>query len=313
MGLKDKLKKGIVGLSLVALTSCTTTPKIHDFGDGKKESVHNYDKLHVLLICGDKHKDFVNQTKQAYEEFRKLGVSDEDIHLLAPEGIKKLEGIVDATAYKHNVILELASMKYSIDEDDIFFFYFVDHGVRIKGYTIRGGDSIDKDVVFPLQEEYTPAREYLPLNERVDGESGIALPHPWFNKYADVIFENELEALVKDVNSKSSIFFIDACFSGGFSSLAKGKNIVMATVDKNNKSFIASDLGENFMEALNYIRKADKNDDGLVSVKEAFKYAMKNDEYSRGPRLPWRWFFPRPEISYDEIDPDEVFLKKLKK
>ncbi|MCG2718974.1 MAG: C13 family peptidase [Nanoarchaeota archaeon] len=270
---------------MLALTACATTPKIVDTTPkSPNKGIYKYGKMYSMVICGDKEDKFVEQAKDAYKEFKNLGVSDEDIHFLAPEEVGDLEGIVDDSAFKWNVVLQLIAIKNKITENDVFFFYYIDHGMRAR--IIDGTKGTDVQ------------------------ESAITFPYPGSEEYKDWIYVSELEGLVKDMDSKVSVFLIDACYSGGFSKMAKGEKIIVATVDENNLSFKASQFSKHFMRALNYRFEADKNDDTTISIKEAFEYATKKDVYSRGPNSIWRWFFPRPELSYDQIDPDKVFLKK---
>ena len=271
-----KYLKGVVlGLSMLAFTSCSTVPKIVDLSPKiVNKRIKGYDKLHVMIVCGDHEKEFVEDTRKAYNEFKKLGCSDEDIYLLAPYRAKGLEGIVDRVANRTTFLDELKNFESRVGPNDVFFFYYTDHG------------------------------------DRIGGKSYIGLPSASGKRGADCISESDLEKGIKDIKAKCSIFFIDSCYSGGFSGLAKDSKIFISLSDKDEKGFKRSKFPHYFFEALNYVRKADKDYNSAVSVEEAFEYALEKDKLSRGKKPFWRVFFPRPELTYDEIDPAKVFLKK---
>lgn len=250
MKVTNYLKSSLIGLGMLSLTSCATTPKIVDVSPYKSvKDVRDYDKLHAMIVCGTDEKEFVENAKKAYKEFKKLGCSDDDICLLAPSNAKDLEGIIDGNVYKYAVRWELDSFKSKVGQDDLFFFYFVDHGI--------------------VKEEDGASDSYICLRFAP-------------NSVAETISVKEFQEFVNGMDAKCSIYFIDSCFSGGFSSLGKESNIVIATSSKDSTNFMGNKFGYYLLKALNYEKGADEDMDGSVSLKEAFKYASKKDWLSIG-------------------------------
>jgi len=142
--------------------------------------------------------------------------------------------------------------------------------------------------------------------------------------------EKEMEEYLSNIHPKTGILIFDQCSGGNFAKrTGKGRYIGISASegDKNsksntfpqeffrsynNKSDINNDGKVSVEEAFNHAKsffrscrnnKSDVNNDGKVSVEEAFNHAVSNDSYTkRGEQ--------KPQI-YSGVDASKVFLKEF--
>jgi len=131
---------------------------------------------------------------------------------------------------------------------------------------------------------------------REDGESNISLPN------SEELKESELQDYLKGFNPNYGVLVFDQCYSGGFAErLGKGRFIAISAGE--NELTWSSALPDAFFGAYQNKSESDLNEDGNISVREAFDYSLKNG--GRGP-----WFFRQTPKFVSELDSAEnVSLK----
>lgn len=283
----NKLKGIALASSLFFLVSCATPIIGKHWGGSVYKQLKAPKKTYAILVSGafpDVNKtDMVLQDKavEVYDQLKDLGLSDDDIYFLATRrDSEKMENSDDLFTYRkfHNVCNDLST---KITEEDALLFIYIGHGNT-------GG--ID------IPESYH-------LLKNIDEETE---PEELDNNF----YVFHLEAEVDRLKASYKIMIIDACKSGhGAKMLGKKNNIGISSSCKDQNSWIFSRFVPYLMKALNSEEKADKDENGKVSLEEAVDYASKKDPWSK-KSFGLGFFFPEPQMYYDEVDPSQVFLKE---
>jgi hypothetical protein len=135
-----------------------------------------------------------------------------------------------------------------------------------------------------------------------------------FDNY-DEITESEFAQMIKPIKAKSEILVFDQCHSGGFADrFGRGNRVAVSACRANESSYISHPMDgfpATFFGALrgrdydgNAI-DADLNGDGKISIKEAYQYALENDEFANGDD---GWFTEHPLLIARNRDADEAFI-----
>ncbi len=128
---------------------------------------------------------------------------------------------------------------------------------------------------------------------RSSGESTIALPGP---DVGEETFENFLSGM----EVKKGVLVFDQCYGGGFAKrLGKGRFVAVSASHPGENS-IDNSFPQAFFNSFNYA-VGDMNGDGLVSIEEAFNYALRHDMFAlRGMQHP---------MIVSDLSPGRIFLK----
>lgn len=148
---------------------------------------------------------------------------------------------VDDLPSKNNVRNVFRYLKKKIDDKDMLFVYTRGHG------------------------------------ERENKMSYLVLFGPDLN-------QREFSQYIKGINPRIGIYLFDQCYSGGFANrIGKGRNVAIASTQPEDES--SSDINDSFshyfMRAFRDKANSDLNNDGKISLSEAFEYAKKNHSFSR--------------------------------
>lgn len=255
-------------------------------------------KYHVLISgginAGSNNSRYLNDLKFIYVTLNMYysGNSDDNIYTIYADGSNvDLDGDgdndIDYDATKDNVEGVFEMLADNLTEDDELFVYTTNHGGN-EGYDIKDDmDDCTQDV-------------YLCLY------------------YEQSLLDNELADLIDDIDAGKMKFTFEQCFSGGFVDdfSALNKNIVLATAcDWDEVSYGAldppgwgADGYDEFVYWWNVAmlgayppsallpgthptapdpKDADADNDGKVTLKEAFDFAEANDRWDGTPPPPY--------------------------
>jgi len=104
-----------------------------------------------------------------------------------------------------------------------------------------------------------------------------------FHIEPEKLYDYELGNTVKDIDSKI-IFALQPCNSGGFIEELSGSNRIICTASRTNE-FADRWIGP-FREALEGSRNSDYNNDGKISILEAYRYAAEIVDKEEEPNHP---------------------------
>lgn len=135
-----------------------------------------------------------------------------------------------------------------------------------------------------------------------------------------------LEKYLNNVNASKRVLLFTQCYSGGFSKrLGKWNNIAISTSSATKPAY-GTFFGDNFFKSIDN-KNADTNNDDKIYVLESASYATSNDIFNPIPLndsyslskkreksnfiigFP---FYNEPKINYENSNPREVYLNKLK-
>lgn len=232
-------------------------------------------RIYALLINSgnnDFFHNFSGEIDSIYQSLTKAGVSTDNIYIIDPENTQR-EG--------HNFSLNESELKHSIEDlsskidgDDHFVFYLTNHAGKSK-------------------------KDY-------NGEAYVTMDHD--------ITESNLEERFKTIKPKSSLMAFATCYSGAFADrFGKGNTIAMSntTADKVSLGYGISPLAERLFPALLNLdsnNKADSNNDGKISVEEAF--INSTDSLFNHPLFPMRNVY---QLRYGNIKPSDMFYSSPKR
>jgi len=277
-----KLKCLAVASSLFFLISCTLPVVRKHWGGSNFKHLKTPKKTYVILVSGafpeEGNLDDILQDKalEVYESFKDPGLSDEDIYFLATSRDERMEKCDDFFTYRSfsNVRKELSD---KMTEEDLLVFFYIGHG---------GGGNMDYSLLKNVDLSHEPQEP-------------------------DYCFSiKTLEAELDMLKYSHAIIVLDSCYSGFVAkTLGKKNRVGVSVACKEQMSWIFSEFSTYLIKALTGEKEADKNDDNKVSLEEAVYHAAKKDPWSK-KKFGISWFFPEPQMYYEEIDPSKVFLKE---
>jgi len=223
-----------------------------------------------------------------------LGFSPDHVIVLYAGGIgMDLSIPVDNSGTKDNLAAAFATLRSTTTEDDLVYAFFTNHGGGFwkedpdGNYVYGGAVDSDNDEV---GEQLSEATYHLDLNDDGDQTDVVAWDEElcaWQPLGGPAILDDDLHAMTEGINCKRMVMLFTCCFGGGqIHDLAQGGNrIVMSTTDEHSLGYSAAqedgyydDFGYFFISALNGADPsgdpvdADANDDGKISVVEAYNY-----------------------------------------
>ncbi|MBU2589994.1 MAG: hypothetical protein KKA65_05345 [Nanoarchaeota archaeon] len=236
---------------------------------------------YALVINGDDSIKYSINISQAYEAFFKNGF--DKVYILDSKYENNFDKLLNAnfedflvtnypiygTAKRKTLEEVINKLKNEVDKDALFFLYVTDHGNRIDEEI--AGERIELSTITLYGEEDTT--------------------------------EEELFEILKPIKPKIGVYLFDQCYSGGFAVQFGHGNVIAiasAVAEKSSYSFDRNSVGYFFMKALAGDMVADSDENGRISIKEAFDYMMRRHTYSiDGDQKPF---------INSELDPSKVYI-----
>ena len=231
----------------------------------------NMPEKYGLIVSGMTEKRCADTNKIAYDMLLSNGYSKDDIYVLDSDGSQR-QYPVDAPASRESLCLVMDHLAKKAGPEDDIFVYIGDHGgVDVEGPRFRPADDAE---VFSL----------------------IMLS-------GDIVSDKEFANYLHGIGVGQGILFAGQCYGGGFAEEAgKGNFTGVSSSEPDGESsslWNGVDFDRTFFQSFGK-KEADENDDGNVSVREAFDYAKENFILtSQGNETP---------CIFSEKDPSEVFL-----
>jgi len=261
--LKTSLISFFAGVNLLAGTCDYTTFSQRDFPYRlehriSQEPAHknNEPDKYALLVMGDNEERHVINFSVAYQSLLDNGFKKENIYILTDDGDDSVTNFpIDDFSSKSSLEIILTHLAEKVDETDLMFIYFNNHGQRntIDYYDPKKPDTLITKII----SKFGLSQENLNKNN---------------------VSEIELEKYLETINPRQGILLFGFCYSGGFAKrLGKGNWTAVASSQPEQLSYswITHNFDRNFMYALSKDKKnnRDLNNDGKVSLQEAFIYA----------------------------------------
>ncbi len=115
--------------------------------------------------------------------------------------------------------------------------------------------------------------------------------------------EKEMEEYLSNIHPKAGVLIFDQCYGGNFAKRTGKKEYIGISASEVGKMSKLNTFPQAFFNSLREDNKSDIDNDGKVSVKEAFNYAKSNDSYAKKGKQ-------KPQI-YSGVDASKVFLKEF--
>jgi hypothetical protein len=189
--------------------------------------------------------------------------------------------LLNENATKHNIITAFEKMSEKVTSEDIFLFCWTGHGSRIED---RDGD----ESIFDPKDTYDEV--ICPYDtEKIQDE------------LVNVISDDELDAYLSNISAMGMCIIFESCLSGGFVEINKNllniarlgiseqfipnpdifdinaeNRIVIMSTTSNTVCTMNFRLGPSLMHSLGNAlnnQANDKNNDGYISIEEAFQKA----------------------------------------
>ena len=196
---------------------------------------------YALLVRGDDEYRHAAGISIAYRALLENGYLPKNIYVLAGKGRQTFFHPTDGAATRKNLMRMLYKFSAAVDDKDTLLIFMTDHG-----------EKMDPS---PYDEAGTVSR-FIMGRDRVD--------------------ELDLEWALGRINPEKGILVFDFCMDGGFSErLGKGQYIAVSSSNPVDPSHaIEADAFSGwFFRAFTYGAGSDKNNDGNVSIREAFEFA----------------------------------------
>lgn len=232
----------------------------------------NISQKYGLVVSGFTENENTDSIGMAYRLMRERGFEENDIFVLDSDGVERGSYPVDSpsTAEAFRKVVNYLSAK--VGTEDKLFVYISDHGTRDKPKTSLRGTEIKE------------LKSYVAL-------------------YDSLVSDREFADYMQQINPGEGILLAEQCYGGGFSKeVGKGNFTAVSPSGPNEPSLIFSDydsFAKCFLESFEK-NESDTDDDGRVSLKEAFKYASEKDIASA--------FGYQTPCLYSDKDPAKVFL-----
>jgi len=223
---------------------------------------------YALIISGDtSYERHRINIETAYKTFLKNGF--EKIYILDTDGMKSTGYPISGAADRETIEDVVNKLKQEMNSNDFFFLYVTDHGDRIEQEV--AGEKISYSTI-------------LLNNDKEIGEEEFAL-------------------MLNPLKPKQAVYLFDQCHSGGFADyFGYGNILAIASVDAEKVSYShdKDSVGYFFMKALQGDGVADSDENGKISIKEAFDYMMRRYTYSiKGDQKPF---------INSQLNPNDVYI-----
>ncbi|AGW12720.1 C13 family peptidase [Megalodesulfovibrio gigas] len=228
---------------------------------------------HAVIISGgynswSNYPRYWNDCAFFFRTLKQYGFLDANIHVLFADGtdpaVDRSDGVsspldfnndgvadIKYSATKANIALVFNQLASALGSDDILYIFTTDHGEPQEG-----------------------------------NEHPYNTPDVLLDLWGESISGSELAAEVDKVNAKAMAGIFEQCFSGGMVEALKKPNRVLMSASRWWEYSYAMAPNYNYNEfsyhvtvALANAAKGDSNNDGHVTMEEAYLYALANDQY----------------------------------
>jgi hypothetical protein len=220
------------------------------------------EQKYAVLINGHNWDRYINNLSLAYRVLAQSGYREENIHVLEYQGKFRNTYPVHGLATINEIKKHFEHLSRIIGSHDQLFVYTTDHGDRTR-IVDRYRDVIEVSTLRLLSEK---------------------------------INEIEFADFLAPINPRIGIFLFDQCHSGGFAQRIAGKNRVTISACSAHESSSDNTFPQAFFGA--FLRNSgDADNNGQVSIREAFAFALKHDEYTlRGMQSPKIIYLSKGEV-----------------
>lgn len=196
---------------------------------------------YAVLVCGSEEEKYRENVSMAYSTLLSMGFIRDNIFILDYRGERWFDPDkypVLGPATRESVRRVFDYLRNRIDNKDTLYVLTTGHGERMDD---ASGDKV----------------------------STFSIPGP-------DILQNEMAEMVQGIGSRLSVLLFNHCYAGGFAEAAAGGNAVAissCSADEVGVSYKFDSIPWHFMNAW-WDRSADTDSDGVVTVTEAFNYAV---------------------------------------
>lgn len=265
-------KRGILAgiLALAGGASCMqgAAPSERAGDAGAIAGIEDKVEKYALLISGRTEARHVLHMSLAYNLLLEQGFERENIRVLDEYGQERHYLYpVDGKASRETIGDAIDELKKRVDSNDLLFVYVSNHGDK----QAVCGDKGVQVISLPGED-----MNYMEFMQHMDG-----------------------------INPMKGLFIFDHCYSGAFAKAA-GSGAVTAVSASGAEEMAYAQTGEfnsagaNFILAFKNKEDSDANNDGRVSVQEAFDYMLQNHTETIECRQ-------HPEI-HSDLSPEDVYF-----
>lgn len=206
-----------------------------------------------VLISGANEARYQLDLTLIYQILLESGFKKENIYILDEHGREEFLYPTDGKATKANIENLFSHLEKKVDAEDLLVVHISDHGdtTRVKNKSSNLG-------------------EYQKVTE-------VSLP-------GENITELDLERYLSGIQPQIGIVTTDVCFGGGIARrIGNGKYIGISASEENEEAHEEprDSFGGFFYQAFRNFKASDKNQDGKVSLDEAFNYAKSNHSWTK--------------------------------
>jgi hypothetical protein len=238
-------------------------PKTEKLASG----VFSSPKKYAVLISGITEIRHRKNLSLVYKTLIDYGFKRDNIYILDYWGKQRSDYMVDGGATKKNTESVFTHLRKRIGGRDFLFVFTTDHGGKSK--------------------------RTFEINGRTERMLVSTLSFPGHEKDIDEI---ELASYINGLKFRTGVFLFAQCFSGGFAERTAGKNRITISASEKNKGSYGASFSNVFFGAF-CNRVADADSDGAISIREAFRYALKNDRYTvKGKQKPQMFYGVEGEV-----------------
>jgi hypothetical protein len=233
----------------------------------KEEAVKNQQPdRYAVLVRGDDEDRHIANISLAYQVLIEQGFKKENIYILGGYGTQLYYHPSDGEATRDNLETILTHLSKKVDKKDLFLLYLSAHGYAEEPVKEERGLKERKE-----EAENISAFCLIKNQEDRKKSSGIGR-----ESQVEGINEKEFQGLVSQINAGGIIYVFDFCNDGGFAKrFGKDNSIAISSTSadsdshcRENESFSGS-----FFQAFRKGSGADKNQDRMTSITEAYNYA----------------------------------------
>ena len=224
---------------------------------------------YALLITSFDEKRFIHDLENIYGVLLESGFEKENIYVLGSDKISyrgkphKISYPIDDIATRKTIETVFSHLEKKVDEQDLLVVHISGHGDKI----------VAKDENTNSLETYQRVTRVI---------------MPWED---DVILEKEgnvteleFEKYLSKLKPKFGIVTTDVCYGGGIAERV-GKNrfvgISASGKDETAHSEVGNSFSGFFYQAFRNVRESDTNEDGRVTLNEAFDYAKSRHSWTK--------------------------------
>lgn len=237
----------------------------------KQEQVinDNYPNKYAVLISGDTEDIYQENLSMAYQILLENGFQRKNVSILGGKGDLSAFYPIFGPASKKSIDCVFDDLSKKIDSNDLLFVYVTGHGDQITLGDVAG----DKKEVSKI------------ASIDLSGES---------------LLETDFEKYLINIKSEVGILLFDQCYGGNFAKRFGKGNYIAISASEPGKTSKENTFPWAFFHAWRNYDFSDRNNDGKISIGEAFYHAKQHD-------ISTRKGLQKPQI-YSDINEENIFL-----